>query len=124
MVLAAIVVVMATVMAVEPLPKWEVEFFRAVNDLPRFAEWPMRAMQQAGMLFALPVGAVILWFVVGHWRPPASLMFGRIVFGWIASRVIKAYVDRRRPGALLDNVSFGWRTPINTGCCHSFFHPD
>jgi len=115
MVLASIVVVVATVLAVVPLPKWEVEFFRAVNDLPRFAEWPMWAMQQAGMLFALPVAAVILWFVVGHWRPPASLMFGGIVFGWISARVIKAYVDRGRPGALLDDVSFGWRTPIDTG---------
>lgn len=113
-VLAAIVVVVASALAVEPLPKWEVEFFRAVNDLPRFAEWPMWAFQQAGMLFALPVGAAILWVVVGHWRPPASLMFGGIVFGWIAARIIKAYVDRGRPGALLDNVSFGWRTPIDT----------
>jgi hypothetical protein len=116
MVLAVIVVVVTTAIAVEPLPKWEVESFRAVNDLPRFAEWPMRAMQQAGMLFALPVGAAILWFVVGHWRPPASLMFGGIVFGWIAARVIRAHVDRGRPGALLDNVSLGWRTPIDTGC--------
>jgi membrane-associated phospholipid phosphatase len=115
MVLASIGVVVATVLAVEPLPKWEVEFFRAVNDLPRFAEWPMWAMQQAGMLFALPVGAAILWFVVGNWRPPASLMFGGIFFGWIAARVIKAYVDRGRPGALLEDVSFGWRTPIDTG---------
>lgn len=114
MVLALMTVVVATVLAVEPLPKWEVELFRAVNDLPRFAEWPMWAMQQAGMLFALPVGAAILWFVVGHWRPPASLMFGGIVFGWIAARVIKAYVDRGRPGALLEDVSFGWRTPIDT----------
>jgi undecaprenyl-diphosphatase len=98
---ALIVVVTATVLAVEPLPTWEVEVFRAINDLGRQAEWPMWAMQQAGMVFALPVGAVILWFVVSHWR-------------WTAARVIKSYVDRGRPGALLEDVSFGWRTPIDT----------
>ena len=112
--IALSVVVIATVLAVEPLPKWEVEFFRAVNDLPRHAEWPMWVMQQAGMLFALPAGAFLLWLVVRHWRPPLALVVGGIVFGWTAARVIKAYVDRGRPGALLDNVSFGWRTPIDT----------
>jgi len=111
---ALIVTVVATILAVEPLPKWEVQLFRAVNDLPRHAEWPMWAMQQAGMLFALPVGAIILWFVVSHWRPPVALIAGGFVFGWTAARIIKAYVDRGRPGALLDNVSFGWRTPIDT----------
>jgi undecaprenyl-diphosphatase len=111
---ALIVVVTATVLAVEPLPEWEVAVFRAINDLGRQAEWPMWAMQQAGMVFALPVGAVILWFVVNHWRPPLALVVGGIVFGWTAARVIKAYVDRGRPGALLEDVSFGWRTPIDT----------
>ena len=111
---ALIVVVTATVLAVEPLPKWEVEVFRAINDLGRQAEWPMWVMQQAGMLFALPAGAVILWLVVSHWRPPLALVVGGIVLGWTAARVIKAYVDRGRPGALLDDVSFGWRTPIDT----------
>jgi membrane-associated phospholipid phosphatase len=37
-----------------------------------------------------------------------------IVFGWTAARIIKAYVDRGRPGTLIENVSFGWRTPIDT----------
>jgi membrane-associated phospholipid phosphatase len=111
---ALIVVVVATVLAVEPLPGWEVEVFRAVNDLPRQAEWPMWIMQQAGMLFALPAGAIILWFVVRHWRPPMTLLTGGVVVGWMAARVIKTYVDRGRPGALLDDVSFGWRTPIDT----------
>jgi membrane-associated phospholipid phosphatase len=111
---ALTVVVAATVLAVEPLPKWEVEVFRAINDLGRNAEWPMWVMQQAGMLFALPVGAAILWIVVSHWRPPLALVVGGIVFGWTAARVIKAYIARGRPGALLEDVSFGWRTPIET----------
>ena len=104
----------ATAIAVRPLPGWEVNLFRAMNDLPRQAEWPMWVMQQAGMVFALPTGAIILWFVVRNWRPPVALVAGGIVFGWTAARIIKAYVDRGRPGALIDNVSFGWRTPIET----------
>ena len=114
MVAALVVTFVATVLAVEPLPAWEVDLFRAINDLPRHAEWPMWVMQQAGMLFALGVGAAILWFVVNHWRPPAALVVGGFLFGWTAARMIKAYVDRGRPGALLDNVYFGWRTPIDT----------
>jgi membrane-associated phospholipid phosphatase len=109
-----VVLGIATAIAVGPLPGWEVNLFRVMNDLPRQAEWPMWAMQQAGMVFALPTGAIILWFVVRNWRPPVALVAGGIVFGWTAARIIKAYVDRGRPGALIDNVSFGWRTPIET----------
>ncbi len=109
-----VVLGIATAIAVGPLPGWEVNLFRVMNDLPRQMEWPMWVMQQAGMVFALPTGAIILWFVVRNWRPPVALVVGGIVFGWTAARIIKAYVDRGRPGALIDNVSFGWRTPIET----------
>lgn len=112
--ISLVVLVIATVIAVRPLPGWEVNLFRVVNDLPRQAEWPMWVMQQAGMVFALPAGAIVLWFVVRNWRPPVALVAGGIVFGWTAARIIKAYVDRGRPGALLDDVLFGWRTPIET----------
>jgi hypothetical protein len=53
MVLAVIVVVVTTAIAVEPLPKWEV---RAVNDLQRFAEWPMRACSRPGCCLLFPLG--------------------------------------------------------------------
>jgi len=99
-----VVLGIATAIAVGPLPGWEVNLFRVMNDLPRQMEWPMWVMQQAGMVFALPTGAIILWFVVRNWRPPVALMVGGIVFGWTAARIIKAYVDRGRPGALIDAV--------------------
>lgn len=112
--ISLVVLVIATAIALRSLPGWEVSLFRVMNDLPRQMEWPMWAMQQAGMVFALPTGAIILWFVVRNWRPPVALVAGGIVFGWTAARIIKAYVDRGRPGALIDDVLFGWRTPIET----------
>ena len=54
-----VVLGIATAIAVGPLPGWEVDLFRVMNDLPRQMEWPMWAVQQAGMVFALPTGAVI-----------------------------------------------------------------
>ena len=112
--ISLVVLGIATAIAFGPLPGWEVSLFRVMNDLPRQMEWPMWAMQQAGMVFALPTGAIILWFVVENWRPPVALVTGGIVFGWTAARIIKAYVDRGRPGALIDDVLFGWRTPVET----------
>lgn len=97
---------------VDPPARWEIEVFRAVNDLPRQAEWLLWPLQQAGMALAIPVGAVVLWFVVRSWRPPITLVAGGIVFGWAAAKLLKQWVDRGRPGELLESVSFGYDVPV------------
>jgi membrane-associated phospholipid phosphatase len=97
---------------VDPPASWEVDVFRAVNDLPRRAEWILWPAQQAGMALAIPAGAVILWFLVRNWRPPATLLAGGILFGWGAAKLIKERVDRGRPGTLLSNVSLGFDVPV------------
>jgi hypothetical protein len=92
--------------------KLAVEVFRVINDLGRYADWPMWVMQKTVMVLALPMGAAIVWFVVSHGHP-LVLIGCVIVFGWTEARAINAYLDRGRPGALLKDVSFGWRTPID-----------
>jgi membrane-associated phospholipid phosphatase len=112
-VIALVVMGLAIWATAEPPATWEVSLFRAINDLPRQAEWILWPLQQAGMALAIPAGAVVLWFVVRHWRPPVTLMAGGIVFGWGAAKLIKERVDRGRPGSLLSDVSFGYDVPMD-----------
>ncbi len=105
---ALLVLVVAAWATLDPPARWEVEVFRAINDLPRQVDRLMWPLQQLGMALAVPVGAVILWFLVRHWRPPVTLVAGGIVFGWGAAKLIKDLVDRGRPADLLDDVQFGF----------------
>ena len=111
-ILAALVVLALSVWAtVDPPAAWEIEVFRVINDLPRGIQWALWPAQQAGMALAIPAGAVVLWFLVRHRRPPITLVAGGMVFGWGAAKLIKAIVERGRPAALLDNVNFGFEGP-------------
>jgi len=109
---ALIVFAAAAWATVDPPAGWEVEVFRAINDLPRQAEWLLWPLQQAGTALAVPVGAVILWFLVRHWRPPVTLVVGGIAFGWVAPKLIKEWIDRGRPGSMLGDVSLGYDVSV------------
>ena len=102
----------ATVLTIEPPAGWEVSLFRVINDLPRQAQWVLWPLQQAGMAMAVPVGGVILWFLVRHWRPPVTLVLGGIVLGWAAAKAIKEIVGRARPPALLADVQLGFDVSV------------
>jgi undecaprenyl-diphosphatase len=104
--LVALVVAAFTVF--DPPSDWETSVFHAVNDLPHQAQWVMWPLQQAGMALAIPVGAVLLWFLVRHWRPPVTLVVGGVIFGWAAAKVVKAFVGRGRPGSVYQDVQYGF----------------
>jgi len=106
-----IVLVIATVLVADPPTEWEVSVFRWANDLPRQAEWVLWPFQQAGMALAIPAGAIVLFFIVRHWRPPVTLVAGGIVFGWAGAKLIKEIVGRGRPSALLADVSLAYEVP-------------
>lgn len=110
---AAAVLALSVWATMNPPASWEVDVFRAINDLPRRAEWALWPAQQAGMALAIPIGAVVLWFVVRHWRPPVTLLAGGIVLGWGAAKLIKERVDRGRPGSLLADVAYGYDVPVD-----------
>ncbi len=108
---ALVVLVITTVMVSDPPAAWEVSLFRAANNLPRQAEWVLWALQQAGMALVMPVGAVVLFFIVRHWRPSVTLVAGGIVFGWAGAKVIKEIVGRGRPSQLLADVQLAYDVP-------------
>ena len=106
-----VVLLIATFLVAEPQADWEVSVFRWANDLPRQAEWVLWPFQQAGMALAVPAGAIVLFFMVRHWRPPVTLVAGGIVFGWAGAKVIKEIVGRGRPSQLLTDVQLAYDVP-------------
>ena len=110
---ALAVLAIAVWATIDPPAAWEIEVFRAINDVTRGIQWLLWPAQQAGMALAVPAGAVVLYLIVRHWRPPVTLVVGGILFGWAAAKLIKEVVDRGRPAALLDNVSFGFEGPAD-----------
>jgi undecaprenyl-diphosphatase len=110
---ALVVLVVTTVLVIDPPSEWEVSLFRAANDLPRQGEWALWPLQQAGMALAVPAGAIVLFFIVRHWRPPVTLVAGGIVFGWAGAKVVKEIVGRGRPAELLADVQRGFTVPLS-----------
>ena len=106
-----VVLVIATFLVAERPADWEVSVFRLANDLPRQAEWVLWPFQQAGMALAIPAGAIALFFIVRHWRPPVTLVAGGIMFGWAGAKVIKEIVGRGRPSLLLTDVQLAYDVP-------------
>lgn len=103
-----VVLILTAGFVFDPPSEWETTVFRAINGLPRQAEWLLWPLQQAGMAMAIPAGALVLWYLVRHWRPPVTLVLGGIIFGWAAAKVIKEIVGRGRPGAVYTDVQFGF----------------
>ena len=110
-VLSLVVLVIATALVADPPADWEISLFRWANDLPRQAEWVLWPAQQSGMALAVPAGAVALFFIVRHWRPPLTLVAGGIVFGWAGAKLIKDIVGRGRPSALLADLNLAYDVP-------------
>lgn len=84
------------------VPGVERSVFRAVNgvpDIPFALAWvPM----QLGNVMAVPAAAVLA--LVAH-RSRAALALGLAgLSAWILGKVVKAFVERGRPGALLDDA--------------------
>ena len=101
---AGAAVLMLCVLVVDPvtLSRAEVSVLRAVNnvpDLPFAMAWvPM----QLGSLAAVPVvaGAAL---AARRWRLGAALASAGVA-AWLAARVVQRFVERGRPGALVDGV--------------------
>lgn len=108
---AALVVAVSIVLTCNPPASWEADMFHALNSLPDVVEWVLWPIQQAGMVLAIPIGAVVLWRFVHDWRLPLAFLVGGGAFGWGGAKVIKELVGRGRPAALLDDVQLGFDSP-------------
>jgi membrane-associated phospholipid phosphatase len=101
---AAILFLALSALPLQPLSVGPLEevVFRSLHGLPGFLLPPLWFLMQAGSLLAAPLAAL------------ASLAAGRVRLAldlliagggaWLLARVVKDYVNRGRPGALLDDV--------------------
>ena len=110
--LSVVVLVGTRLLVTEPPSEGAVSLCRAANALPRQGEWLLWPLQQAGMALAVPAGAIVLFFIVRHWRPPVTLVAGGIVFGWAGAKLVKEIVGRGRPAELLADVQRGFTVPL------------
>lgn len=85
------------------VPGWEIDVFRAVNDLPSSLRWPIWPLMQLGTFWMLGVGAVIAYLVTRR-IGPALAVVAAVLMAWILAKVVKDAVERGRPGTLLDDV--------------------
>src|SRR5262245_24407179 len=78
------------------VPRWERATFHAVNDLPEALFPVLWSVQQLGSLLAAPVVVAVCLFLRRYWLAFAAVlaMVGKLV----SERIVKAFIDRQRPG--------------------------
>jgi undecaprenyl-diphosphatase len=101
---AAGVVVLATsaLLARRGVYGWEATIFQAINGLPGSIRAFIWALNQYGTAITIPLAAVAA-LVFRKWRMAISLAVSGVAVYWLA-KVIKEYVARGRPAALLEGV--------------------
>jgi undecaprenyl-diphosphatase len=93
---------LSTAAASGPVSSLEAGTFGAINELPDALFWPMWAIMQLGNLFAVPTLALGAMYF-RRWRLAAGLAVAGVAC-WILGKVVKDFVGRGRPGALLEDV--------------------
>ncbi|SPT51149.1 lysylphosphatidylglycerol synthase domain-containing protein [Actinomadura madurae] len=96
------------------VPRWDVDMFRLVNDLPDAIELPVWLVMQAGWIGAAAAAAVTA-AAFRRFRFAVALGMGGTL-AWILAKVIKETSGRPRPAAVLDGVVLrADATPWGTG---------
>jgi len=99
----AIFGLVASVLDGDAVGSFELDQFRAINDLPGYLEYPQWPFMQLGAMGAIPAGAVLAG-VLRRWRlAVAFLLVGGTKV--LVANVIKAEFVRHRPAVLLDDVN-------------------
>ncbi len=98
------------------VPGWEEQVFEVLNRQPGALEPVLWAPMQLGSLFGPVVVAGGSWLAwrrrPGWWRPSAgSLVVGLVA--WQLAKVVKAAVERGRPGDVLDEIVRRSGTPAD-----------
>jgi membrane-associated phospholipid phosphatase len=92
----AVLVVCAAIASDGTVPGWEERVFRAINDLPEAIYVPLWPFQQLG---ALAVGAVVAIVALVLRRFRLALAVLLVLVAKLASeRIVKALIERQRPG--------------------------
>ena len=101
-VVGATVLVGSALLAERGVYGWEVAIFQAVNGLPGSLRPLLWVLNQYGTAITIPVATVVA-LAFRRWVLAAALaMSGMTVY--VLAKVIKGYVGRGRPSALLESV--------------------
>lgn len=77
--------------------------FQSVNNLPAFLEPVMYGLTQFGGLAALLLWGGVAWYALNRRAMLLSVFSGWL--GWTLAKVVKASVQRGRPGAFTDKIN-------------------
>ena len=87
------------------VPGLEESAFEWVNGWPDWIAWPLYPVMQFGMVVAPFVAGGLAWYLTRR-RQPALALVGTGFAMWLFAKVVKAVVDRPRPGGLLEEVAY------------------
>ena len=100
--IAAIVLVSTALLAERGVYGWEVAIFQAVNGLPDSLRPLLWVLNQYGTAITIPVATAIA-LAFRKWTLAVSLAISGVAVYFLA-KLIKEYVARGRPSALVENV--------------------
>jgi membrane-associated phospholipid phosphatase len=102
MVAGATVLVASALLAERGVYGWEVAIFQAVNGLPGSLRPLLWALNQYGTAITIPVATVVA-LAFRRWVLAAALAMSGVTV-YVLAKVIKGYVGRGRPSALVESV--------------------
>ena len=102
MVVGATVLVGSALLAERGVYGWEVAIFQAVNGLPGSLRPLLWVLNQYGTAITIPVATVVA-LAFRRWVLAAALAMSGVTV-YVLAKVIKGYVGRGRPSALIENV--------------------
>jgi len=98
----ATVLVGSALLAERGVYGWEVAIFQAVNGLPGSLRPLLWVLNQYGTAITIPVATVVA-LAFRRWVLAAALAISGVTV-YVLAKVIKGYVGRGRPSALIENV--------------------
>jgi membrane-associated phospholipid phosphatase len=102
MVVGATVLVASALLAERGVYAWEVAIFQAINGLPGSLRPLLWVLNQYGTAITIPV-ATIIALAFRRWVLAAALAMSGVTV-YVLAKVIKGYVGRGRPSALVESV--------------------
>ena len=102
MVVGATVLVGSALLAERGVYGWEVAIFQAVNGLPGSLRPLLWVLNQYGTAITIPVATVVA-LAFRRWVVAAALAMSGVTV-YVLAKVIKGYVGRGRPSALVESV--------------------
>ncbi|MGI9649233.1 MAG: phosphatase PAP2 family protein [Acidimicrobiia bacterium] len=87
------------------VPSAEEQLFEFINGWPDWIAWPLYPVMQFGMVVAPFVAGGLAWYLTRKRQPALALVTTGFSM-WVLAKVVKAVVDRPRPGQLLEEVAY------------------